>query len=145
VLNGVSSRRAAVPDAEFVKNRAQVRVDRTAAKEERVGDLGIRHPACHQTQHLDLPLGQLIEPGSQSGLRLGRLGRYFRGRFTPGGQNSTPCASNRTASGEASYYVLSLQSVAVDDRGCIGKSAYLVGAKPLAATVRIRLVSSLLA
>ena len=48
VLNGVSSRGATVPDVEFVKNRAQMRVDGAAAEKERLGDLGIRHPSPHE-------------------------------------------------------------------------------------------------
>lgn len=76
MLNGVSSRGAAVPDAEFVKNRAQVRVDRSPAEKERLGDLRIRHSASQQPQYLDLSRGQLIETGRRGYVRL----RQLRGR-----------------------------------------------------------------
>lgn len=124
MLNRESRRGTSVPDAELVKNRAQMRMDGAAAEEERVSDLGVRHAARHQAQHLDLPVCQMIESCRFGHLRWRHLGRHFRGRFTPGGQNSTPCASSRPMSGRDSYYFFSLRSVAVSSHGCIGRTAY---------------------
>ncbi len=75
MLNGVSSRGTAVPDAESVKNRTQVRMDRSSAEKERLGDLSIRHSASQQPQYLDLSWGQLIETGRRSYVRLRQLRR----------------------------------------------------------------------
>ena len=75
-------------------------MDRAAAEKERLGDLGIRHAARYKTEDLDLSLRQMIETGWLSH-RLWRL-RWRQcgsGNFTPGGQNSTPCAFNRPMSG----------------------------------------------
>ena len=99
MLDRESRRGTSVPDAKFVKDRAQMRMDGSAAEEERVSDLGIRHAARHQAKHLDLPLCQMIETGWFGHLRWRQVGIHFRGRFTPGGQNSTPCALNRPMSG----------------------------------------------
>jgi len=61
VLNGESSRGAAVPHVEFVKDRAEMRVDGAAAEKEGLGDLGIRHSSRHEPQHLDLSRCQAFE------------------------------------------------------------------------------------
>jgi hypothetical protein len=82
-------------------------MDGAAAEKEGLGDLRIRHATRQQAQYLDLPLRQLIETGRRSHLRLRGVGRDFRGRsFTPGGQNSTPCASNRRTNGETPIVAL---------------------------------------
>ncbi len=85
VLNGIASGGTAVPDLEFVKNRAQVCVDRAPAEKKGLGDLRIRHSASQQPQHLDLSRGQLIETARRSYLRL-RHPRRRRGSVTRGGQ-----------------------------------------------------------
>lgn len=61
MLYSVSRGGAAVPDAEFVKDRAKVGVDRAPAEKERLSDLLVRHPACHELQHLDLSRRQVFE------------------------------------------------------------------------------------
>ena len=66
VLDGESSRCAAVPYVELVKDRAEMRVNGAAAEEEGVGDLRIRHPARHEPQHLDLSWCQAFEAGRRS-------------------------------------------------------------------------------
>ena len=63
MLDGVASRGASVPDAELVKNRAQMRVDGSAAEKERLGDLVVGHSPRHQPQHLDLSRRQVLEAG----------------------------------------------------------------------------------
>jgi hypothetical protein len=61
VLNGVSRGRAALPDAEFVEDRAKVGVDGAPAEKERLSDFLVRHPARHELQHLDLSRRQVFE------------------------------------------------------------------------------------
>ena len=63
MLNGVAGRGTAVPDAEFVKDGAQMGVDRSAAEKERVRDLVVGHSPGDQPQDLDLPRRQVFEAG----------------------------------------------------------------------------------
>jgi hypothetical protein len=89
VLNGVSRSGAAVPDAEFVKDRAKVGVDRTPAEKERLSDLLIRHPPCHELQHLDLSRREVFE-ARQCRARLAELQLRRRRSITPSGQELHP-------------------------------------------------------
>ena len=99
MLDGVASRRASVPDAELVKNRAQMRVDRSAAEKERLGDLVVGHSPRHQPQDLDLSRRQVLEAGRYRRLRFRELDAWRRRRAVmPRGQNGTPSSVPHTAS-----------------------------------------------
>ncbi len=52
-----------MPDAELVKNRAQMRVDYSTAEKEHLGDLVVGHSPRHKPQDLDLPRRQVLEAG----------------------------------------------------------------------------------
>jgi hypothetical protein len=89
VLNGVARGGAAVPDAEFVKDRAKMGVDGAPAEKERLSDLLIRHPACHELQHLDLSRREVFE-ARRCRARLVELKLRRRRSFTPSGQELHP-------------------------------------------------------
>ncbi len=92
MLDGVASRGASVPDAELVKNRAQVRVDGSAAEKERLGDLVVGHSPRHQPQDLDLSRRQVLEAGRYRRIRFRQVDAWRRRRaVVPCGQNGTPC------------------------------------------------------
>jgi len=97
VLDGVASRGASVPDAELMKNRAQMRVDRSAAEKERLGDLVVGHSPRHQPQDLDLSRRQVLEAGRYRRLRFRQLDAPRRRRAVmPRGQKWHPlCRSIR--------------------------------------------------
>ena len=63
MLDRVASRGASMPDAELVKNRAQMRMDGSAAEKERLSDLVVRHSPRYQPQDLDLSRRQVFESG----------------------------------------------------------------------------------
>ena len=80
MLDGVASRGASVPDAELMKNRAQMRVDRSAAEKERLGDLVVGHSPRHQPQDLDLSRRQVLEAGRYRRIRLRQVDAWRRWR-----------------------------------------------------------------
>ncbi len=91
MLDGVASRGASVPDAELVKNRAQMRVDCSAAEKERLGDLVVGHSPRHQPQDLDLSRRQVLEAGRYRRIRFRHVDAWRRRRaVVPRGQEWHP-------------------------------------------------------
>ncbi len=127
MLDGVASRGASVPDAELVKNRAQMRVDGSAAEKERLGDLVVGHSPRHQPQDLDLSRRQVLEAGRYRRIRFRQVDAWRRRRaVVPRGQNGTPCTSGPIRTETVLFR--SSHSVAVARRRCIGRNTYCAGA-----------------
>ena len=106
MLDGVASRGASVPDAELVKNRAQVRVDGSAAEKERLGDLVVGHSPRHQPQDLDLSRRQVLEAGRYRRIRFRQVDAWRRRRaVVPCGQKWHPLYLRSDTYGDAYYSV----------------------------------------
>ena len=119
MLDGVASRGASVPDAELVKNRAQMRVDGSAAEKERLGDLVVGHSPRHQPQDLDLSRRQVLEAGRYRRIRFRQIDAWRRRAVVPRGQKWHPLYRRSDTSSH---------SVAVARRRCIGRNTYCAGA-----------------
>jgi hypothetical protein len=69
-----------MPDAELVKNRAQMRVDCSTAEKERLGDLVVGHSPRHEPQDLDLSRRQVLEAGRCRRVRFSQVDARRRRR-----------------------------------------------------------------
>src|SRR5205814_5851721 len=90
-----------MPDAELVKNRAQMRVDRSTAEKERLGDLVVGHSPRHQPQDLDLSWRQVLEAARCRRIRFSQVdARRRRCAVMPHGQKWHPlCLALGTCGG----------------------------------------------